>query len=152
MHVQIVSEEEEVAWLELRLEYSGPRSGSSAGGGSPAASAPDLAMDSDLLGRRSTVPIQLRLLPSLQVLSPDRLTIHLCLRLPKLSMPTPKCHLLGTRLSASLPCFRLITAQSQSNTKGSDLSRCWQHAKAAESSDPAVAGHSLQAGDEPFGL
>ena len=90
MHVQIVSEEEEVAWLELRLEYSGPRSGSSAGGVSPAVAASEPAMDSDLLGRRSTVPIQLRLLPSLQVLSPDCLTVHLCLNLQKLSRPTLK--------------------------------------------------------------
>ena len=66
---QVVSREEEMAWLELRLEYSGPHNPPTFPGtpSSPASSSYTPSSTSNL-GRRSTVPIQLRLLPSLQVL------------------------------------------------------------------------------------
>ncbi|KAK9846875.1 hypothetical protein WJX84_009549 [Apatococcus fuscideae] len=65
---QVVSQGEEMAWLELRLEYSGPRPALSSPS-SPASpdSAPSTPTSTSYLGRRSTVPIQLRLMPSLQV-------------------------------------------------------------------------------------
>lgn len=66
---QVVSREEEMAWLELRLEYSGPHNfPTSPGAPSSPASSPKTPASTSHLGRRSTVPIQLRLLPSLQVL------------------------------------------------------------------------------------
>ena len=70
--LQVVSREEEMAWLELRLEYSGlqaaPTSPSSPV--SSPTSARNTPTSTSHLGRRSTVPIQLRLLPSLQVKPP----------------------------------------------------------------------------------